>query len=227
MSARADVKRSQGKGAGEVLSGVRQVRGADVFRPTEGNTAGVDIARHMLAPRRRRPWHAQKPFAREPGGLHRRPRQSLAGTLSGRPEAVADDECNGEVGPAHSSAEASEQGGLGCCGARGAKGRGQGESGAAVDFGFNVGLETSFAIFFGFNWDWNVASVPIETENSVRSGEDSLSFKCGFPALHILVGDLLLSGLDRTASTASSSSSTRRWMVLRWGGRIPSIRQAS
>ena len=38
-----------GEGAGEVLSGVRQVRGADVFRPTEGNTAGVDIARHMPA----------------------------------------------------------------------------------------------------------------------------------------------------------------------------------
>ena len=36
------------------MSGVRQVRGADVFRPTEGNTAGVDIARHTLTPRRRR-----------------------------------------------------------------------------------------------------------------------------------------------------------------------------
>jgi hypothetical protein len=46
--------------------GVRQVRGADVFRPIEGNTTDVDIARHMLAPRLRRPWHAQKPFAREP-----------------------------------------------------------------------------------------------------------------------------------------------------------------
>ncbi|MBV8107172.1 MAG: DUF2924 domain-containing protein [Hyphomicrobiales bacterium] len=55
----------------------------------------------------------------------------VAGTLSGRPEAVADDEPDGEVGPAHSSAEASEQGGLGCCGARGAKGRGQGECGSA------------------------------------------------------------------------------------------------
>ena len=61
-----------GEGGSEVLSGVRQVRGADVFRPTEGNTAGVDIARHMPTPRRRRPWHAQKPFAREPGDLHRR-----------------------------------------------------------------------------------------------------------------------------------------------------------
>ena len=55
----------------------------------------------------------------------------VAGTLSGRPEAVADDECDGEVGPARSSEEASEQGGLGCCGARGAKGRGQGECGSA------------------------------------------------------------------------------------------------
>src|ERR1700731_5167301 len=55
----------------------------------------------------------------------------VAGTLSGRPEAVADDECNGEVGPARSSEEASEQTGLGRCGARGAKGRGQGECGAA------------------------------------------------------------------------------------------------
>jgi uncharacterized protein (DUF1330 family) len=27
----------------------------------------------MPTPRRRRPWHAQKPFAREPGDLHRRP----------------------------------------------------------------------------------------------------------------------------------------------------------
>src|SRR5271166_2531040 len=52
-------------------------------------------------------------------------------TLSGRPEAVADDEPDGEVGPARSSAEASEQGGLGRCGARGAKGRGQGECGSA------------------------------------------------------------------------------------------------
>jgi hypothetical protein len=55
----------------------------------------------------------------------------VAGTLSGRPEAVADDERDGEVGPARSSGEASEQGGLGRCAARGAKGRGQGECGPA------------------------------------------------------------------------------------------------
>ena len=51
--------------------------------------------------------------------------------------------------------------------------------------------------FFGFNWDWNLASVPIETENSARSGENGLSLKCGFPALHILVGDLLLPRSNR------------------------------
>src|ERR1700746_2925747 len=55
----------------------------------------------------------------------------VAGTASGRPEAVADDEREGEVGPARSSKEANEQSGLGCSGARGAKGRGQGECGTA------------------------------------------------------------------------------------------------
>ena len=85
-----------GEGAGEVLSGVRQVRGADVFRPTEGNTAGVDIARHTPTPRRRRPWHAQKPFARQPGALHRRPRQSWPGRCREGRRLIADDECEGE-----------------------------------------------------------------------------------------------------------------------------------
>jgi CheY-like chemotaxis protein len=58
------------------------------------------------------------------------PCQSWPGR-SGRPEAVADDERDGEVGTAHSSAEASEQGGLGCCGAHGAKGQCQREFGSA------------------------------------------------------------------------------------------------
>ena len=39
----------------------------------------VVIARHEPAPRRRRPWHAQKPSAREPGDLHRCPHQSWPG----------------------------------------------------------------------------------------------------------------------------------------------------
>src|ERR1700692_3028885 len=56
---------------------------------------------------------------------------SRAGTLSGWPEAVADNECEGEVGPARGSVEASEQSGLGSGGARGAKGQGQGECGTA------------------------------------------------------------------------------------------------
>jgi hypothetical protein len=55
----------------------------------------------------------------------------VVGTPSGRPEAEADDEREGEVGPARSSREASEQSGLGRGGARGAKGRGQGECGTA------------------------------------------------------------------------------------------------
>jgi hypothetical protein len=33
----------------------------------------VVIARHEPAPRRRRPWHVQKPSAGEPGDLHRCP----------------------------------------------------------------------------------------------------------------------------------------------------------
>src|ERR1700745_1237005 len=55
----------------------------------------------------------------------------VAGTASGRPEAVADDEREGEVGPARSSREKSEQSGFGSGGALGAKGRGQGEGGPA------------------------------------------------------------------------------------------------
>ena len=42
--------------------------------------------------------------------------------MPGRPEDVADNERDGDVGPARSSAEASEQGGSGCGVARGAKG---------------------------------------------------------------------------------------------------------
>jgi len=64
-------------------------------------------------------------------------------------------------------------------------------------FRFQRGTGEFFRGFFGFNWDWNPASVPIETENSARSGENGLSLKCGFPALHILVGDLLLPRSNR------------------------------
>jgi hypothetical protein len=58
-----------GECVGQPLSGENQLRGADVLRPAEGNTAGVANARHSLTPRRRRTWHAQTPSAREPGDL--------------------------------------------------------------------------------------------------------------------------------------------------------------
>ena len=58
-----------GDSAGQPLSGENQLRGADAFRPAEGNTARVAIARQGSAPRRRSPWHAQTPSAREPGDL--------------------------------------------------------------------------------------------------------------------------------------------------------------
>jgi RNA-directed DNA polymerase len=58
-----------GERVGQPLSGENQLRGADVLRPAEGNTARVVIARHASAPRRRRTWHAQTPSAREPGDL--------------------------------------------------------------------------------------------------------------------------------------------------------------
>ena len=58
-----------GDSVGQPLSGENQLRGADAFRPAEGNTAHVVIARRRPAPRRRRTWHALTPSAREPGYL--------------------------------------------------------------------------------------------------------------------------------------------------------------
>jgi len=58
-----------GECVGQPLSGENQLRGADVLRPAEGNTARVENARRSPTPRRRRPWHAQTPPAREPGDL--------------------------------------------------------------------------------------------------------------------------------------------------------------
>ena len=58
-----------GDSVGQPLSGENQLRGADAFRPAEGNTARFAIARDRSAPRRRRTWHAQTPLAREPGYL--------------------------------------------------------------------------------------------------------------------------------------------------------------
>src|SRR6516165_5305696 len=58
-----------GECLGQVLSGVRQVRGADVFRPTEGEMVRVVIARYEPAPRRRRAWqpcHRHRPAYEKP-----------------------------------------------------------------------------------------------------------------------------------------------------------------
>ena len=75
----------------------------------------------MPTPRRCGPWHAQKPFCTGTGISPSPSRQSwpdLIAKARGRSR-------DGEVGPARSSEEASEQSGLGRSGARGAKGRGQ------------------------------------------------------------------------------------------------------
>ena len=58
-----------GDSVGQPLSGEKQLRGADAFRPAGGNTAHDAIVRHGPAPRRRKLWHAQTPSAREPGYL--------------------------------------------------------------------------------------------------------------------------------------------------------------
>ena len=58
-----------GECVGQPLSGENQLRGADVLRPSEGDTACVDSARRSPTPRRRRTWHAQNPSVREPGDL--------------------------------------------------------------------------------------------------------------------------------------------------------------
>ena len=46
---------------GQPLSGVKQLRDADAFRPVEGNMAHDDIASHAPIPRRRRTWHGLTP----------------------------------------------------------------------------------------------------------------------------------------------------------------------
>src|ERR1700687_180394 len=58
-----------GESVGQPLSGESQLRGADALRPAEGNTTSVASARRWATPRRRRPWHALMPPAREPGDL--------------------------------------------------------------------------------------------------------------------------------------------------------------
>ena len=119
-----------GECVGQPLSGENQLRGADVLRPAEGNTARV-VNRDARRPRvvvepgmRRHLLHGNREISRLSGW-------DVTRTASGRPEAGADDERHGEVGLAHSSGEAGERSGASCRGASGAKGRDQGECGPA------------------------------------------------------------------------------------------------
>ena len=120
-----------GECAGQVLSGVSQVRGADVLR-TSRRPHGTRRIRETCA----NPASSKTLACTHVSctGTGRSPSSSLsavAGASSGRPGAVADDECDGEVGLVQSSEEASEQSSISCCGACGTKGRGQGECGPA------------------------------------------------------------------------------------------------
>ena len=58
-----------GECVGQPLSGENQLRGADVLRPSEGNTACVAIASARPTRRGQRHWHVWKLFAREPDFL--------------------------------------------------------------------------------------------------------------------------------------------------------------
>jgi hypothetical protein len=80
--------------AGQPLSGVKQLRDADAFRPAEGNTAHDDIARHAPIPRRRSPWHAQTPevgFAHSSGEASERSGASRRGGGGAKGGAVSND----------------------------------------------------------------------------------------------------------------------------------------
>ena len=60
---------SVGESIGQPLSRESIILGADVVPNTEGKIGGRDIASVRRARRGLRPWHVQKLFAREPGGL--------------------------------------------------------------------------------------------------------------------------------------------------------------
>jgi hypothetical protein len=66
--------------AGQPLSHEMSIPGADAVRDAEGNTAGSVIVSALLTRRGRRPWHARKLLAREPGDLmsSQRPDSRLA-----------------------------------------------------------------------------------------------------------------------------------------------------
>ena len=113
------------------MSGENQLRSADAFRPAEGNTAHVAIARHRSAPRRRRHWHTLTPPAREPGYLWAVPAEFCRDPLreGRRPKPTMNGPEKSEL--AHSSSEACERSGARRRAASGAKGQDRGECGPA------------------------------------------------------------------------------------------------
>jgi hypothetical protein len=79
--------------------------------------------------------------------------------------------------------------------------------GSGVDFGFNVGLDTILIDLSGFNWDRNPDSVPIKTEDMMRSGEASLRFN---PTSDVLVQPLAYKKLCENVSVFRFKCGGRR-----------------
>jgi hypothetical protein len=77
------------EGVREALTGVRAgqamerrnfaLREAHAFLTAEGNIVAIRFGKDCAVPRRQRPWHVRKSFAREPGDLHIRPGAPCSG----------------------------------------------------------------------------------------------------------------------------------------------------
>ena len=55
------------------------LREAHALLTAEGNMATIRFGKDRVIPRRQRPWHVRKSFAREPGDLHIRPGAPCSG----------------------------------------------------------------------------------------------------------------------------------------------------
>src|ERR1039458_5653795 len=132
----------------EALTGVRAgwvlslenvyIRSADSFRPLEGNTGRIAIARSARTPRGLRPHartqapHKEAKVLRSEAGRSR-VRLGFGQVRAVNPKGHDGDARTREVGQAHSTCEVSEQGrwcAIGC-GGDGGKGSGQGEAASA------------------------------------------------------------------------------------------------
>jgi hypothetical protein len=77
------------EGVREALTGVRAgqaierrnfaLREAHALLTAEGDMAAIRFGKDRAVPRRQRPWHVRKSFAREPGDLHNRPGAPCSG----------------------------------------------------------------------------------------------------------------------------------------------------